>query len=139
MTNIITVLNKLKYSGFILHLFCQFFSFIDIDTACANTAVHWSCPGGYIEVRNAIWQTVDTNVCVNTSLDVDAFVVTTHTKNKCDNKTSCSFTVNDSSFGASCAGHCSGLSYIYGCVSKSLVLRIILIILTNFTRKQQMR
>ena len=112
------------------------FSFIDRATACTNTMLNWTWPGEYIDIRSAIWQTVDEKVCVKTSADENGFGVTTHMKIKCDNKTFCSFSVNDSSFGVSCAGHCSGLSYIYKCVSKSLVLRIILIMLTNFTRKQ---
>jgi len=113
-----------------------FFSFIDIDTACANTAVNWTCLGGYIKVKNVTWQTVNENVCMKTSTGGNLIDVTTQMRDKCNNIPFCDFTVNDASFGVSCEGHCSGLSYVYECVSKSLVLRIILIILTNFTRTQ---
>jgi hypothetical protein len=42
MADIITVLNSFL-------VYCAlFFSFIDIDTACTNTAINWNCPGGYI-------------------------------------------------------------------------------------------
>ena len=122
MADIITVLNSFL-------VYCAlFFSFIDIDTACTNTAINWNCPGGYIKVHNAIWQTVNYRICNKTANGIGTFNVIAQMKNKCDNKTSCNFTVNDSSFGASCDGKCSGLSYTFECVSKSLVLRIFLII-----------
>jgi hypothetical protein len=122
MADIITVLNSFL-------VYCAlFFSFIDIDTACTNTAINWNCPGGYIKVHNAIWQTVNYRICNKTANGIGTFNVIAQMKNKCDNKTSCNFTVNDSSFGASCDGKCSGLSYTYECISKSLVLRIFLII-----------
>jgi hypothetical protein len=38
-------------------------------------------------------------------------VITTQMQNKCDNKTSCEFTVTDSHFNVSCEGKCSGLVY----------------------------
>lgn len=76
---------------------------------------------------------------MKTSQGIGTLVVTNHMKKKCDNKTSCDFTVNDSSFNATCGGKCSGLYYSYECVSKSLVLPIVLIIINNFTRKQYIR
>lgn len=108
---------------FIVHLFCQLFcSSIDIDIACRNTVLNWTCPGGYIKEHDAIWQTVYEKICMKTSTGkLGRFHVTTHMKNKCDNKAPCSFTVKDSSFGVSCEEKCSGLSYAYECVSKSLV------------------
>lgn len=136
ITNTITVLSTLVHFSFILLVI---FCLIDIGTACVNTALNLTCPGGYIIVHSAIWQTVNDNVCMKTSPGIGTLVVTNHMKNKCDNKTSCDFTVNDSSFNVACGGKCSGLSYIYECVSKLLVLRIVLIIINNFTRKQYIR
>ena len=124
-----------------MHLFfliCLYF--IDIDIACVNTSLNWTCPGGYIIVHTAIWQTVNDNACMKTSPGIGTLVVTTQMKNKCDNKTSFDFTVNDSSFGTSCGGKCSGLYYSYECVSKSLMLRIFFYyFLNNLTRKQKIR
>jgi hypothetical protein len=116
-------------------IFLSFFSFIDRDTACANTTLNWTCPGGYIDVRSATWDTVDEDICVKISDEGDAFSVTAYMKNKCDNKSSCSFTVNDTSVGVSCGGKCSGLDYIYKCLSKSLVLRIFFFIINQLNRE----
>ena len=131
MTNIITVLSKLKciwitFFFCILHLFCfVFLSFIDVSIACVNTAVKWTCPGGYIQVHKAIWTMVHELICTKTSTGKPGeFTLTKYMTNKCDNKTSCDFTVNDSTFNVSCTDKCSGLSYTYECVSKSSVLRI---------------
>ena len=72
---------------------------------------------------------------MKTSNGDDVFGVTTYMKNKCDNKASCSFTVNDSNFGVSCGGKCSGLDYSYKCLSKSLVLRIFFFIINQLNKE----
>jgi len=82
-------------------------------------------------VHDAIWQTVKADECIKIPNVFEKYDVTTHMKNKCDNKTFCYFPVNDSSFGVSCGIECTGLDYIYKCVSKSLVLRIFLIIFST--------
>jgi len=113
MTNIITV--------FFFPLSSKFFlSFIDDDKACLNSELNWTCPGGYIKVHSAKWKTV-TN-CGRTFMNFEDHDVVMHMKNKCNNKTTCVFTVEDSSFGVSCSETCSNLDYSYTCVSKSLVL-----------------
>jgi hypothetical protein len=77
-------------------------------------------------------------ICVKISDEGDAFSVTAYMKNKCDNKSSCSFTVNDTSVGVSCGGKCSGLDYIYKCLSKSLVLRIFFFIINQLDRESHL-
>ena len=109
-----------------------FNSFIDTNIACLNTELNWTCPGGYLRVDIATWRTINDKICnIKSSGQASIFNVATHMKTKCDNKTSCDFTVNDSSFGVSCGAKCSGLDYSYECVSKSLVLPIVLIILST--------
>ena len=96
--------------------------FIAGDIECTNTAFNWTCPGGYIQVGSATWLTVAE--CMQTSEEIGHQVLTAQMQNKCDNKTSCEFNVTDSNFGVSCEGICSGLSYSYECVRKSLMLCI---------------
>jgi hypothetical protein len=115
-----------------------FLSFIDINTACVNTQLNWTCPGGYLRVHDAKWLTGSGTVCTNPqSGTLPPFDVTTQMKNRCDNKASCGFILNDASLNASCEGKCAVLSYIYECVSKSLVLRIwVYYFLTSLTSNQ---
>jgi len=47
-------------------------------------------------------------------------------QNNCDNKTTCSFNVTDSSFDVSCTNLCNGLDFVYECICKSVVLRLFL-------------
>ena len=102
-----------------------FLFFIDTDIAYVNTELNWTCPGGYIEVGSAIWLTPG---------KAGPFIVITQMKNRCDNKASCVFTLNDTNIGVSCDANCSQLLYSYECVSKSLVLRILVYyFLTNLT------
>jgi hypothetical protein len=109
-----------------------FISFIDTYIACVNTESNWTCPGGYLRVDSALWKTISYQICnIKSSGKARLFNVTTHMKTKCDNTTSCEFRVNDSSFGVLCGAKCSGLDYSYECVSKSLVLPIVLIIFST--------
>ena len=85
-----------------------------------NTHLNWTCPGGYLKVHSATWKTV-TN-CGRTFIKFEQHDVAMHMQNKCNNKTTCVFTVEDSSFGVSCSETCSNLDYAYTCVSKSLFL-----------------
>ena len=82
--------------------------------------LNWTCPGGYLNVQSALWKSVNSRVCTAPKSGIMTIDVTTHMEDKCDNKTFCDFTVNDSSFGVSCNGKCAGLDYGYECVSKSL-------------------
>jgi hypothetical protein len=93
--------------------------------------LNWTCPGGYLQVRNAIWQTVTSDECMKIENVFEKRDVTIHMKNKCDNTTFCDFTVNGSSFGESCGMECTGLDYAFKCVSMSLALRISLIIFST--------
>lgn len=109
-----------------------FNSFIDTNIACLNTELNWTCPGGYIKVDYATWRTVNDKICnIKSSGPASIFNVATHMKTKCDNTTSCVFAVNDTTFGVLCGDKCSGLDYSYECVSKSLVLPIVLIIFST--------
>ena len=109
-----------------------FISFIDTSIICVNTESNWTCPGGYLRVDSALWKTIDYRICnIKSSGRASIFNVTTHMKTTCDNATSCDFTVNDSSFGVLCGEQCSGLDYSFECVSKSLVLPIVLIIFST--------
>jgi len=103
-----------------IYLVSFFFrSFIDDDKACLNSELNWTCPGGYIKVHNAIWKTVAN--CGRTFINFEDHDVVMHMQNKSNNKTTCVFTVEGSSFSVSCIG-CSRLDYAYTCFSKSLVL-----------------
>ena len=107
-------------------------SFIGNNISCVNTELNWTCPGGYLKVCDATWKTVSSKICNKTQPRIPGgFDVTPHVKNKCDNKPSCDFIVNDTSFGVVCGAKCSGLNYTYECVSKSLVLPIVLIIFST--------
>ena len=101
--------------------------FIATDIECTNITFNWTCPGGYIQVRRAMWTSVAR--CMQQSVGFGEKVITTQMQNKCDNKTSCEFTVADSHFNVSCEGKCSGLVYAYTCVRKSFVLRIFFFII----------
>ena len=104
----------------ILHLSGSLF-FIDTKIECTNTAFHWSCPGGYLQVHSALWTYYKIDGCIQTtSGSYPPTNVIKNVQNECENKTSCNFNVAD--FGVSCAG-CSALIYVYNCVSNSLVLR----------------
>ena len=103
------------------------FFFIATNTECTNTMINWTCPGGYIQVLRAMWTSV--TACMQQSVGFGDKVVTTQMQNKCENKTSCEFTVTDSNFNVSCEGKCSGLIYAYMCVRKSFVLRIFVFII----------
>jgi hypothetical protein len=116
------------HSAFILLVFL--YNFIDFNTTCVNSAVNWTCPGGYLKVHNAQWTIVNPTVCSRTSNNFGNLDVTTYLQNQCDNRTFCDFTVSDTTFRVSCGKDCSGLNYAYECVSKSLVLPIFFIILS---------
>lgn len=104
--------------------FCSYFFSIAMDIGCKDTVLNWTCPGGYLQVQDAKWKMVKTEECINISNVFGNHDIAMHMKNKCDNKTSCSFLVNNASFGVPCGIKCTGLDYTYKCVSKSLVLRI---------------
>ena len=106
----------------IFHISSKFFllSFIDDDSACLDTQLNWTCPGGYLKVHSAIWKTVKN--CERTFNTFETHDVVMHMQNKCNNKATCVFTARDSSFGVSCSDTCSRLDYTYTCVSKSLVV-----------------
>lgn len=117
-----------------------FLSFIDVAIACANRVLNWNCPGGYIDVHDAKWLTVGTTICPKTLSAANRPIdVITEMKNRCDNKTSCGFILNDSNLGVTCAGKCTGLSYIYECVSKSFAYIWVYYLLTNSTTNQKLR
>ena len=81
---------------------------------CTNTAFHWSCPGGYLQVYSALWTYFKIDGCIQTTSGSDPPTnVIKNVQNECENKTSCNFNVAD--FGVSCAG-CSALIYVYKCV-----------------------
>lgn len=97
-----------------------FLSFIDDGMACVNTQLNWTCPGGYLNVYLSSWRTA--NDCERSfSTPVFHPEVKMHMQYKCDNKTTCVFTVEESIFGVSCVT-CSRLDYSYACLCKSLVV-----------------
>ena len=104
-----TIINALIF------LMCS--SLIDNGIACLNTTLNWTCPGGYLKVVKALWETHQG--CGYYSKYAGAFA-TTHLQNKCNNKTTCD--VTDSSFDVACST-CTALDYDYECISKSFVLR----------------
>ena len=111
--------------------FAFIFFFIDADTGCINTVLNWTCLGGYLKVREAKWKTDKTGKCIDIPGVFENHDVIMHMKNNCDNETFCGFPINDSSFGISCENKCTGLFYVYECVSKSLVLLIFFIIFST--------
>jgi hypothetical protein len=108
--------------------FFVFSSLIDYGTVCLNSQLNWTCPGGYIQVLKADWETH--RDCGRAST-YERHIVTTHLQNKCNNKTICDFKATDSSFGVVCNKACTGLDYDYMCISKSFVLRSLLSILSS--------
>jgi hypothetical protein len=88
--------------------------------ACFDIQLNWTCSGGYLKVNSAIWKTA-TN-CERTFINFEDHNVVMHMQNKCNNKTTCVFSVEDSSFNVSCIDTCARLDYSYTCVSKSLVV-----------------
>jgi hypothetical protein len=80
-----------------------------MDIGCKNTVLNWTCPGGYLQVQDAKWKMVKTEECINISNVFGNHDITMHMKNRCDNKTSCSFLVNDASFGVPRGIKCTGL------------------------------
>ena len=90
-----------------------------------NSHLNWTCPGGYLEVQKAIW---DRDKECGSISDYDFRNAKHNLQNKCNNKTTCDFTATDSSLNVSCEEPCTRLDYIYKCISKSFVLRSLLII-----------
>ena len=119
-TNIISIINAFYF--FVVS------SLIDYGAACLNSQLNWTCPGGYLQVQKAVWET---NGDCSSDTDYEGHQVTTHLQNKCNNKTTCDFTATDSSFDVSCVHTCTGLDYIYKCISKSFVLRSLLIMFSS--------
>jgi hypothetical protein len=120
MTNIISIINAFY--------FFVFSSLIDYGTACLNSQLNWTCPGGYIQVEKADWETH--NNCGRNG-EYERHIVTTYLQNTCNNKTTCDFKAIDSSFNVSCEQTCTGLDYDYKCISKSFVLRSLLSIFSS--------
>lgn len=108
------------FFSFSVYLGSFFLSLIDDGQACLNTLQNWTCLGGYLEVYSALWKTV--NDCGGTVSTPNIIPVGKHLQKKCDNQTTCVFTVEDSSFNVSCIDICSRLDYSFSCVSKSLVV-----------------
>ena len=100
-------------------------SLVDFGTECLNNTLNWTCPGGYIQVQKAEWETHSDCGKVTT---YESYLVTTHLQNICNNKTTCDFTATDSSFGVTCTYTCTKFDYGYTCISKSFVLCFLLII-----------
>jgi hypothetical protein len=109
-TSIISIINAFY--------FFVFSSLIDYGTACLNSQLNWTCPGGYLNMVKARWETNVKcgNVYAHTEYDVK-----TNLENKCNNKSACYFTVEDSSFDGICTHNCERLQLDFGyqCVSKS--------------------
>jgi len=78
-------------------------------------------------VQKAEWETRSECRIVS---DYKGQSVATHLQNKCNNKTICDFKATDSSFNVSCST-CTGLDYVYKCISKSFVLRSLLSIFSS--------
>ena len=66
----------------------------DDKSLCKNRVLNWTCPGGYLHVNSARWKT--STACGNYSTFKE-HTITPHMQNKCENKTTCSFTIKDSS------------------------------------------
>ena len=114
--------NMTLFNAFIF-LVCS--SLIDYGIACWNIQLNWTCPGGYIQLQKALWETYNTE-CGSTS-EYYFRNAKPNLQNKCNNKTTCDFTATDSSLNVSCEKQCTGLDYIYKCISKSFVLHSLLI------------
>lgn len=112
-TNTITIIN--------VFYFFVFSSLIDSGIACLNSQLTWTCPGGYLQVQKANWETHEN--CGSNS-DYTGGSVIAHLQNKCNNKTTCNFNATDSNFNVSCS-KCTGLEYYYKCISKSLITFIV--------------
>jgi len=106
--NIISIINAFY--------FFVFSSLIDYGTACLNSQLNWTCPGGYLLMQKARWETHDDCGVVFAHKEYD---VKTNLQNKCNNKSACHFTVEDSSFDEICTNNCTRLDFRYKCVSKS--------------------
>ena len=115
MTNIISIIDAFYF--FVVS------SLIDYGTACLNSQLNWTCPGGYIQVVKADWET---HRNCGSSVEYERHIVATYLQNTCNNKTTCDFKATDSSFNVSCEQTCTGLAYDYKCIGKSFVLRSLL-------------
>lgn len=69
-------------------------------------------------MNSARWRTNSTCGSYST---FEEHTITPHMQNKCDNKTTCSFTLKDSSFNVSCTNNCNVLEFFYECICKSVV------------------
>lgn len=110
---------RLCFSYQSLHILTRMFSSpIDYGTACLNSQLNWTCPGGYLQMLQARWET---NVKCGIVLAHNEFDVKPNLQNKCNNKSACHFTVEDSSFDGICTNNCERLQLAFGyqCVSKS--------------------
>ena len=96
----------------------MFSSLIDDGVTCLNSQLNWTCPGGYLQVQKALWET---NSDCESYSNYEGHFVTTHLQNTCNNKTTCDFNATDSSFNVACVQTCTGLDYVYKCISKSFV------------------
>ena len=119
-TNMMSIINAFY--------FFVFSSLIDYGFACVNSQLTWTCQGGYLQVQMADWST-------NRNCGSDSYYerhsVLTHLQNTCNNKVTCDFNVTEPSFSVSCVQTCTGLDYDYKCISKSFVLRSLLIIFSS--------
>ena len=88
MINIIAIINV-----FYLLVLC---SLIDYGTAYLNSQLTWTCPGGYLQVQKAEWETHSD--CGKVTM-YESYPVKRHLQNKCSNKTTSDVTATDSSFG----------------------------------------
>ena len=113
--------NMSIFNAFIF-LVCS--SLIEYGTACLDSLLNWTCPGGYLEVEKALWETHGDCGPATTHDDEDA---KPYLQNKCNNKTTCDFIVTESSLNVSCEEQCTRLDYRYKCISKSFLLHSLLI------------
>lgn len=90
-------------------------SLIVYGTACLNRQLNWTCPGGYLLIEKAIWET---HSDCEKAFDHEDHDVKQNLQNKCNNVSACHFTVEDSSFDVKCIEHCSKLDFRYKCVRK---------------------
>jgi hypothetical protein len=118
-TNIISIINAFY--------FFVFSSLIVYGTACLNSQLNWTCPGGYLRMVKARWET---NVICGSVYEHKEYDVKTNLENKCNNKSACHFTVENSSFDAICTDKCESfqLDFGYRYVSKSFASRFLFII-----------
>lgn len=87
-------------------------------TLCKDYGIVWNCQNGYIQVKSSQWKA--SNGCGEPGSS-SSYDVVHEIKEMCNERQSCTFTANDSTFKLSCREKfktCSQLEYEYICRSK---------------------